>query len=177
MEKPESRMKMAKGQAAMEYLVTYGWTILVLVVIIAILIATGIFSPANFQPEECNFQPDFPCVNYIAYNGASGNTNLLFNASNGFGFPIMVENISARNAQGNYVSGVVYPAYNTIIRQGDTVSANITMPEQSSTGKLESFYVTVTFRNCYLNSTDAAACASQPQHNITGRLTTRINQG
>ncbi|MFA5106066.1 MAG: hypothetical protein WC506_03840 [Candidatus Micrarchaeia archaeon] len=176
MEKPESSPKTAKGQAAMEYLVTYGWTLLVLVVIIAILIATGIFSPANFQPEECNFQPDFPCMNYIAYNNAAGQTSLLFNASNGFGFPILIENISARTAQGNYVSGAVAPAYNTILRQGDTVSSNITMPGQSSSGKLESFYVTVTFRNCYLNDT-VAGCQSQPQHNITGRLTTRINQG
>ncbi len=172
MENALGRKKTFRGQAAMEYLVTYGWALLVLVIVIGVLMATGVFSPANFQPEECNFQPDFPCQSYIAYNDASGQTNLLFNASNGFGFPIKIESVTAMLANGAPATGVVTsPA---VINQGETMSAKIPMAANSPTGSLQSFYVSVSFRNCYLNATPAG-CASLPLHNITGRLTTRIN--
>ncbi len=168
--------KARKGQAAMEYLVTYGWALLVLVIVIGVLVATGIFSPANFQPEECNFQPDFPCASYISFNDAAGATHLIFNASNGFGFPIMIENVSARPSEASaYTSAPAFPL--NITRQGSTVQYDIKFPQAEDAGKLESYYVTVTFRNCYLNSSTAAGCLHLPEHVITGRLTTRINQG
>ena len=44
--------KMArKGQTAMEYLMTYGWAILIIVVVGAVLFAYGVFSPAKLVPK------------------------------------------------------------------------------------------------------------------------------
>ncbi len=38
---------MKKAQAAMEYLMTYGWAILIVIIVAAALIALGIFNPAT----------------------------------------------------------------------------------------------------------------------------------
>ncbi len=40
-----------KGQTAMEYLMTYGWAILIIVVVGAVLFAYGVFSPAKLVPK------------------------------------------------------------------------------------------------------------------------------
>lgn len=44
---------MRKGQAAMEFLMTYGWAILVVLVAIGALAYFGVLSPAQFLPEKC----------------------------------------------------------------------------------------------------------------------------
>ncbi|MBU0629269.1 MAG: hypothetical protein KKC75_08845 [Nanoarchaeota archaeon] len=44
---------MKKGQAAMEFLMTYGWAILVVIISIGALAYFGAISPQNFLPEKC----------------------------------------------------------------------------------------------------------------------------
>ncbi|MCD6591193.1 MAG: hypothetical protein J7K72_04445, partial [Candidatus Aenigmarchaeota archaeon] len=39
---------MKKGQSAMEYLMTYGWAILIVIIVAAALYALGVFNPATF---------------------------------------------------------------------------------------------------------------------------------
>lgn len=42
---------MKKGQAAMEFLMTYGWAILVVLIAIGALAYFGVLSPERFKPE------------------------------------------------------------------------------------------------------------------------------
>ena len=44
---------MKKGQAAMEFLMTYGWAILVVLVAIGALAYFGVLSPDKMLPEKC----------------------------------------------------------------------------------------------------------------------------
>lgn len=59
-----------KGQAAMEYLMTYGWAILVIVIVLAVLLFLNPFK----APETCLFaQPGFTCSDPMpqVYNDGS----------------------------------------------------------------------------------------------------------
>ncbi|MBI3036442.1 hypothetical protein HYY73_01620 [Candidatus Woesearchaeota archaeon] len=47
-------LKSMKGQAAMEFLMTYGWAILVVLVVIGALSYFGVLSPSTLLPEKCN---------------------------------------------------------------------------------------------------------------------------
>jgi Concanavalin A-like lectin/glucanases superfamily len=49
----ETRAQSARlrSQSAMEYLMTYGWSILIVAVVLAALFQLGVFSPANFTPK------------------------------------------------------------------------------------------------------------------------------
>ncbi|VVC04447.1 Uncharacterised protein [Candidatus Burarchaeum australiense] len=51
-----------KGQAAMEYLMTYGWAILVIVIVLAALLYLGVFNVGSRTPEQCNFQVGILCT-------------------------------------------------------------------------------------------------------------------
>ena len=50
-----------KSQAAMEFLMTYGWAILVVLAAIAALAYFGVLSPAKLLPEKCIFEPGLFC--------------------------------------------------------------------------------------------------------------------
>ena len=61
-----------KAQTAMEYLMTYGWAILIIIVVVAALYAMGIFTtPGGTIP--CS-----PCFGYFAYEVHDTATNNLY---------------------------------------------------------------------------------------------------
>jgi len=61
---------MRRAQAAMEYLITYGWAVLIMLVVVGVLFYLGIFNPRTIS--ACTFQTTgFTCY---AYKLASNNT-------------------------------------------------------------------------------------------------------
>jgi hypothetical protein len=57
-----------KAQAAMEFLMTYGWAILVVLAAIGALVYFGVLSPDKFLPEKCSFPSSsgLGCVDWTA---------------------------------------------------------------------------------------------------------------
>ncbi len=53
-----------KAQAAMEFLMTYGWAILVVLVVIGSLAYFGVLSPSTLLPEKCTFPVSVNCVDH-----------------------------------------------------------------------------------------------------------------
>ncbi|MCB9362508.1 hypothetical protein H6504_03655 [Candidatus Woesearchaeota archaeon] len=51
-----------KGQAAMEFLMTYGWAILVVLAAIAALAYFGVLNPDRFLPEKCTLPSGIACL-------------------------------------------------------------------------------------------------------------------
>ncbi|MBL7050899.1 hypothetical protein ISS04_01920 [Candidatus Woesearchaeota archaeon] len=45
-----------KGQAAMEFLMSYGWALLVVLIVIASLVYFGMLNPSRFLPDSCTIQ-------------------------------------------------------------------------------------------------------------------------
>ena len=62
----EIMYKSKKAQAAMEFLTTYGWAILVVLAAIAALAYFGVLSPDKFLPEKCIFSAGLHCKSYKA---------------------------------------------------------------------------------------------------------------
>ncbi len=53
-----------KGQAALEFLSTYGFAFLIILVMIGALAYFGVLNPQNFLPERCTFGSEMACVDY-----------------------------------------------------------------------------------------------------------------
>jgi len=72
---------MKKAQAAMEFLMTYGWAILVVLAAIGALAYFGVLSPSKLLPSKCTLSPGFDFGDCKATNavGASGFFMTLFN--------------------------------------------------------------------------------------------------
>ncbi len=55
---------MKKGQAAVEFLMTYGWAMLAVLVMIGALTYYGVLSPSAFLPERCEIVVGFTCADF-----------------------------------------------------------------------------------------------------------------
>ena len=53
----------SKAQSAMEYLMTYGWAILIVAVVLGALYSLGVFGGANFLGGTCVASPGYLCSN------------------------------------------------------------------------------------------------------------------
>ncbi len=53
-----------KGQAAIEFMMTYGWAILVVMIAIAALATFGIMNPSKYLADKCMFTNNFQCIDY-----------------------------------------------------------------------------------------------------------------
>src|SRR3989344_313632 len=79
----EDLMDLRKGQAAMEFLMTYGWAVLVVMIIIGALVYFGALKPSTALPEKCTFPVSVSCVDHkvegdritlMLLNGAGADT-------------------------------------------------------------------------------------------------------
>ena len=81
-------MRMKKGQTAMEYLMTYGWAILIIMVVLAVLFYLGVLNPPT--PEQCVFPAGITCIS-SKLNTTGGLTLLI---GQGTGHPISVTGVN-----------------------------------------------------------------------------------
>jgi len=78
-----------KSQAAMEYLMTYGWAILIIALVLGVLYSLGIMNPKNFIPRSppgsCFvFRPNGPgTTDFISLQGTCGYLPMYVGSFNG----------------------------------------------------------------------------------------------
>ena len=57
---------MEKGQAAIEFILTYGWILLVVVLAVGALLYFGFLSPETFSKKHCEIVPGLECSEFRA---------------------------------------------------------------------------------------------------------------
>ena len=72
-----------KSQAALEFLMTYGWAILVVLVAIGALAYFGVLSPDKFLPSKCTLPAGIACADFKV-DAALGTVTVALR--NGLGF-------------------------------------------------------------------------------------------
>lgn len=78
-----------KAQAAMEFLMTYGWAILVVLIVIGALAYFGVLDPSKLLPEKCVFPTGLHCDDYFV-----SESSINLSIQNGIGKDIEILNIS-----------------------------------------------------------------------------------
>jgi hypothetical protein len=106
-----------KGQAALEFLLTYSWAILVVIVIIGALAYFGVLNPENFIPEMCTFAAGFACTDYV-YDDAAENLTIRVTNGLGRGIELQEMNFTSESVTGGICTGTALP--DDIMGNGDT---------------------------------------------------------
>lgn len=157
-----------RGQAALEYLVTYGWGILAVLVAVGALAYFGLFDIGRYLPNTCSFGAQLECADYQLQ--ASSDTDyagfISLRLRNNFG-----ESITLTNA---YVAGTpITPVYidkpaerlPAIAAGNLSVPLRIDIPADAGVaivgGERQSVTVTIEFQR----TTPAG-----PKHNVSGEL-------
>ena len=84
-----------KGQAAMEFLMTYGWALLVVLIAIGALAFFGVLNPSRFLPNSCSLAPGFACTDFAA-SAATGDITAVI--QNGLGENLGTVTLSLSNS-------------------------------------------------------------------------------
>ena len=79
-----------RSQAALEFLMTYGWAILVVLVAVGALAYFGVLSPDKFLPAKCTLQSGIACIDHKATA-----TSLVLRVQNSLGYDITVDAVKA----------------------------------------------------------------------------------
>lgn len=72
-----------KGQAAMEFLMTYGWAILVVLAAIGALAYFGVLDTASMLPERCAFPAGIDCIGKAVVSANDNTIDFVLQNSNG----------------------------------------------------------------------------------------------
>ena len=83
---------MKKGQAALEFLTTYGWAFLVILIMIGTLAYFGVLNPKGLLPGRCIFSPEIDCQEFQINSG--GDLNFRFRNNVGSTADFNVTNVT-----------------------------------------------------------------------------------
>src|SRR3989344_2639470 len=86
---------MKKAQQAMEFLITYGWALLIVLIVIAALAYFGILNPERLLPQSCILMPGLSCTDFKV--NAEG---IAITVLNGYGKNFQTFGIAVQNDGG-----------------------------------------------------------------------------
>lgn len=156
------RVERRKGQAALEYVITYGWGFVVILVVIGALAYFGYLNPSRYVPSRCSLGVQLECVDYrlveadpdVPHNG-----NITLILRNNFGAPIKVLNITTFHGR-SYCRNCPLT-----IKNGFTNTSYIRLDTTDEIMLLKGERMTVP-----LNVTFSRDSANTPEHVLAGEI-------
>ena len=98
-----------RGQSAMEFLMTYGWAVLIMLAVIGILFYLGVFNPKTIAPNACAMPAGFSCNGYQIVAGSPNVFTLDLVQTTGH--TLLIESISCSDEDTPTNVSVDEPAY------------------------------------------------------------------
>lgn len=135
-----------RGQAAMEFLMTYGWAILVVLAAVGALAYFGVLSPGNLLPQRCEFPAGMDCTENPDASAGGGTVTFPLANSNGY----KIHMVSATLSNGDGVTGCTGQSWSpatapTGLNNGDPVVITLTGCTGMQNGERYSGDVTVQY--------------------------------
>lgn len=149
----------------MEFLMTYGWAILIMLTVIAILFYLGIFQPGTVAPNACVLPQGFSCYGYKVSSGLSGNGLLALRLTQSTGHTVYIKQMACSDEEPPAMEDVNERVYN-----GETlnVSLNCIRADGSRPGVGDFYRGTL-----YMTYTDET---TNIDHSISGEIAYRVEQ-
>lgn len=143
-----------KGQAAIEYMITYGWAFVVILAAVGVLGYFGLLNPTKYIPESCELGEQLKCVDHAVADDGS----IQLRVQNNFGVDI---NVSDANGDANWTTDAV------IIPDGEIKKLTLESNKEIFEGTKERFDLIITFSR---NANQA------PLHNLSGSLFAKVDE-
>ncbi|MBN1175474.1 hypothetical protein JXA48_02415 [Candidatus Woesearchaeota archaeon] len=155
-----------KGQAALEYLVTYGWALAVIVVAVGVLSYFGFLNPNRYIPDSCEFGEQLKCVDqYIDANADGSNGQIVMRFRNNFEDSINITNAYATTKPITFKDDNSGQGY-VVIERGEVGRVYFDTTESIFPGTKERFGIVIEFKRT----------GGNVKHNITGEVFTEVSE-
>lgn len=96
-----------RGQVGLEFLTTYAWAFVVILIVIGALTYFGITNPSKALPDRCNMGAEFSCVNHLI---DATNSQVLLRLRNGLGEVVVANGFSASSEDGGVSCSTTSPS-------------------------------------------------------------------
>lgn len=156
-----------RAQAALEFLITYAWAFLVILITIGALYSFGVFDFAKFLPQRCLFTSQFECIDF-SFAGDQVRLRLI----NNIGENVRITSLSVTNDAVNPLRC--------------TLSQPATLPFDWKSGIENDFLFTGCENGAFIigERTEAKitmkycspATSGCPEHTVNGKITAIINE-
>ena len=114
-----------KAQSAMEYLMTYGWAILVILIALGAMFYLGVFDPST--PNNCQIQAPFNCLDVLLVEEDPGTLTLSVGVSSASSPTVISITVNGDACTSIMVGGILETSLT--LNQVNTISCSITMSE------------------------------------------------
>lgn len=156
-----------KGQAAVEYLTTYGWAILALVIVFAALFSSGVLNPNVLITQQCSFGTNLQCSAVLVDSGSS--TTFGMTLYNGFPYKVKIDKVSIE-AQDNGLSVTgLQGGFELDSGQNITLSGTLS-GAQLPVNTAKTLWGNITYVSC---APELGGCTNN-EHVITGHITSKV---
>ena len=126
-----------KGQTALEYLITYGWAILVILVVLAVLWYYGVFNPAKWSGESVS---EGSAIKVIDKQLIGSDLKLILGDKTGSQLTLTQIDVAGDvSTTTPWTAGAVIPA------GGNSTTLTIPLGAAASSGSFYKFTVTTTY--------------------------------
>ena len=146
-----------KGQAAVEYLITYGWAFAVILAAIGVLAYFGFLDPDRYIPDSCEFGEQMQCVDFFIDDEG----NLLLRFRNNYEEPITITDVYSTEGD------VTFPGPSINIDRGEVIRVSATSSRTMFDGEKERFELQIQFQRT----------GGTIGHNVTGVLFGEVVDG
>ncbi|MEM4637492.1 MAG: hypothetical protein QXK76_00520 [Candidatus Woesearchaeota archaeon] len=151
-----------KSQAAIEFMVTYGWVIIAVMLVLGALAYYGVFNFNKYINDECSFGSQIYCEDFMLQSDGT----LSLRLRNNFGQEIMLSNIGYFHSN-NYVEVVDNLGNMGIgIPPGSYLEFELKPVNEYSFNKNDKVKLKVVAN--YVRSQGSSQVPGAPYHNITG---------
>jgi hypothetical protein len=154
---------MRRAQASLEYIITYGWAFLVILVVLGALAYFGVINPSKWIPDECDFGPQMECVDYQA---TASTDRIDLYLRNNFGKGIVITEAKVIREDGTVVGTVNFVDGDPAVEAGATEDIYLdNLNNVLDAEEKQRHVIVIEFRRDTMGS--------PPKHNVTGVLYTR----
>ncbi|NOZ82062.1 MAG: hypothetical protein GXO63_02835 [Candidatus Micrarchaeota archaeon] len=126
-----------KGQAAVEYLMTYGWMIVAVIVISAALYSLGVFNPSTWVQKNAR---GFSAFEVKDWSITQSGLNLVLGVKT-------TSSVNITSVEANFETGSCSSSVGRKALPGETVSLQVSCTNVPSAGTLVNLNTTISFVN------------------------------
>ncbi|MCF7871767.1 hypothetical protein K9L97_01925 [Candidatus Woesearchaeota archaeon] len=148
---------MKRGQAALEFLTTYGWAFMVILVMIGALAYFGVLNPQNLIPDQCAITSGFSCRDTLL-----NTTTISLLVVNNMGETISITGFDASQSTGTIIDTPTLPTGTVNDGNEFTITAPVTAVLTSGSKEKLGFEIT------YVKS------SGEFPHKATGTITQTV---
>lgn len=167
-----------KAQAGLEFITTYGWALLIILVLAA---AAYYFLASRPVPSQCDFGVTSPCIVYQLFNRADGSIRLRVQFTNGlgraislFGSMVVTVNNVGKSGVNNYTGVCRGPDW--VTQGGDVISCYVDIADKNvvpAVGAPITFGISLNYTDCGTDKNFPITCFGD-NRTLHGRIVTPL---